>query len=77
MFKINNKENGTMSMTSFTPFSSVSVADFEEVTHLRSLLPSYRDQSMDFHWKSIDWSLRKKKIDLNHSRPMHFQKVIL
>ena len=31
MFKANNKETRTMSLTYFTPFSSVSIVGFEQV----------------------------------------------
>ena len=37
MFKSNNKNIGTMSMTSFTPFLSVSIDDLEQVEVSRAV----------------------------------------
>ena len=31
--------------------------DLSTLTHLVPVLPSYRNQSIDFHSKSIDWDL--------------------
>ena len=110
MFKVNNKNIWTRSMTSFwcfyfwlltyfTPFSSAFIVNFEQLnvnwvvisnsgiwwrilttmlsmsgtwtctqwypteniiinlTQLRPMVHSYRNRSMDFHCKSIDWFL--------------------